>query len=386
MLMLGRAYACGRAPVESPMYSFDPSEEQKMIIDTAREFARKEMTPKAHEADETAKLPDGFLAQAWELGLAVAAIPEKYNGAAMERSAVTGALLFEELGAGDLSMALAMLAPATFAYPILDYGTDAQKDAWLPKCTAATFPKLTAALVEPSMDFDPLSLGCTAQKTASGYVLNGRKCFVPNGGAAEAFLVYAREGAEGFAFVQAFIVRRNSAGLVVGEKEKNMGVHALDSVELNFSDVKLPIDARVGGDTGIDFERVMSYSRIALSALALGVARAAFEHSVEYAKERKTFGQPIATRQSIAFLIADMRIELDAARLLVWEAAWQLDRGQKATKESYIAKLYTDEMVLKVTDDAVMVMGGHGFIRENPVERWLRNGRGFAAFEGIALV
>lgn len=368
------------------MYSFDPSEEQKMIIDTAREFARKEMTPKAHEADETAKLPDGFLAQAWELGLAVAAIPEKYNGAAMERSAVTGALLFEELGAGDLSMALAMLAPATFAYPILDYGTDAQKDAWLPKCTAATFPKLTAALVEPSMDFDPLSLGCTAQKTASGYVLNGRKCFVPNGGAAEAFLVYAREGAEGFAFVQAFIVRRNSAGLVVGEKEKNMGVHALDSVELNFSDVKLPIDARVGGDTGIDFERVMSYSRIALSALALGVARAAFEHSVEYAKERKTFGQPIATRQSIAFLIADMRIELDAARLLVWEAAWQLDRGQKATKESYIAKLYTDEMVLKVTDDAVMVMGGHGFIRENPVERWLRNGRGFAAFEGIALV
>jgi alkylation response protein AidB-like acyl-CoA dehydrogenase len=150
--------------------------------------------------------------------------------------------------------------------------------------------------------------------------------------------------------------------------------------------VKLPHEARVGGEQGIDFERVMSYSRVALSALALGVARAAYEHSVEYAKERKTFGRPIATRQSIAFSIADMRIELDAARMLIWEAAWRLDRGEKGTKETYLAKLYTDEMVLKVTDEAVIVMGGHGFIRENPVERWLRNGRGFAAFDGMAMV
>ena len=126
--------------------------------------------------------------------------------------------------------------------------------------------------------------------------------------------------------------------------------------------------------------------RVALSALALGVARRAYEHSVTYAQERKTWGQPIATRQSVAFSIADMRIELDAARLLVWEAAWRLDRGETATRESYLAKLSVDEMVLKVTDEAVMIMGGHGFIRENPVERWLRNARGFSAFEGLALV
>jgi alkylation response protein AidB-like acyl-CoA dehydrogenase len=369
------------------MYSFDPTEEQQMIVDTAREFARKEMAPKAHDADEAASLPQGFLAQAWELGLAVAAIPEKYNGAAMERSAVTGALLLEELGAGDLSMALAMLAPASFAYPILDYGTDAQKDKWLRLCTAASFPKLTAALCEPSMDFDPTALGCRAVAQGGEYLLQGRKCFVPNGGSAEAFLVYAREGdGEGFASVQAFIVPRDSKGLTVSEKEKNMGVHALDSVELAFDGVRLPSEARVGGDRGIDFERVMSYSRVALSALALGVARAAYEHSVDYAKERKTFGKPIATRQAIAFSVADMRIELDSARMLVWEAAWRLDRGETATKETYLAKLYTDEMVLKVTDEAVLVMGGHGFIRENPVERWLRNGRGFAAFEGLAMV
>jgi alkylation response protein AidB-like acyl-CoA dehydrogenase len=369
------------------MYSFDPTEEQQMIIDTARDFARKEMAPKAHDADEAAALPSGFLEQAWELGLAVAAIPEKYNGAAMQRSAVTGALLLEELGVGDLSMAFAMLAPATFAYPILDFGTDAQKDKWLPMCTAASFPKLTAALVEPNMDFDATALGCRARKEGGGYVLDGTKCFVPNGSSAETFLVYAREGeGEGFDTVQAFIVPRGLPGVSLGEKEKNMGVLALDSVELTLTGVKLPPEARVGGDKGIDFERIMSYSRVALSALALGVARAAYEHSVEYAKERKTFGRPIATRQAIAFSVADMRIELDAARMLVWEAAWKLDQGDKATKESYLAKLYTDEMVLKVTDEAVMVMGGHGFIRENPVERWLRNGRGFAVFEGMAMV
>lgn len=369
------------------MYSFDPTEEQQMMVDTAREFARKAMAPKAHEADEAAALPQGFLEQAWELGLAVAAIPEKYEGAAMERSALTGALLLEELGTGDLSMALAMLAPATFAYPILDYGTEAQKDKWLPLCTATSFPKVTAALVEPSMDFDPAALGCQARKAGGDYVLSGRKCFVPNGGSAETFLVYAREGeGEGFSQVQAFIVPRSTPGLVVSEKEKNMGVHALDSVELTLNDVKLPPESRVGGDKGIDFERVMSYSRVALSALAVGVARAAYEHSVEYAKERKTFGKPIGTRQAVAFMVADMRIELDAARMLVWEAAWRLDRGENATKETYLAKMYADEMVLKVADESVMIMGGHGFIRENPVERWLRNGRGFAAFEGMAMV
>lgn len=369
------------------MFSFDPTDEQQLIIDTAREFARREMAPHAHDADEAAALPEGFLAQSWELGLAVAAIPEKYDGADMERSAVTGALLCEELGAGDLSMTLAMLAPATLAYPILDHGTEAQKETYLRRCTGAAFPALTAALVEPSMDFDVTSLACTAKKHGDGYLLDGTKCFVPGGGTAETFLVYAREGeAEGFAGVQAFLVDRGAAGLRVSEREKNMGVHALDSRELTLEGVKVGADARVGGEAGIDFERTMSYSRVALSALAVGVARAAYEHSVQYAKERKTFGKAIAQRQSVAFMIADMRIELDAARLLVWEAAWLLDQGKNATKASYLAKLTCEEMVLEVTDNAVMVMGGHGFIRENPVERWLRNARGFASFEGLALV
>lgn len=369
------------------MYSFDPTEEQQMIIDTARDFARNEMTPKAHDAGEGAKLPEGFLEQSWELGLAVAAIPEKYDGADMDRSAVTGALLLEELGYGDVAMALAMLAPATVAYPVLDYGTDAQKDRYLKQCTGANFPKLTAALVEPDIDFDPTALGCLAARDGDNYLLTGAKCFVPNGSTAETFLVYAREGdGEGFDNVGAFFVPADAAGLTVGDKEKNMGVDALDTVELKLDGVKVPADARLGGDAGCNYEKIMSYSRIALSALALGMARAAFEHSAEYAKERKTWGKPIAQRQSVAYMIADMRIELDAARALVWEAAWQLDQGNAATRETYLAKMITDDMILKVTDDAVMVMGGHGFIRENPVERWLRNGRGFASFEGMAMV
>jgi acyl-CoA dehydrogenase len=368
------------------MFDLEPTEEQQLMVQTARELAKNDMDPKAHAADEAAKLPADFLKKSWELGLACAAIPEQYDGAAMERSAVTGALILEELGWGDLSMALAMLAPASVAYPVADFGTEAQKEKYLRACTSATFPQLTAALMEPDYDFDPTALRTTAKKQDKGYALNGKKCFVLNGSTAETFLVYAREGAEGFGGVAAFFVSRDAKGLTIGAKEKNLGINAVDSVELELNDVRVSPDARLGGEGPIDFERIMSYSRIALSALAVGVARRAYEHSVAYALERKTWGQPIATRQSVAFAVADMRIELDAARLLVWEAAWQLDRGNVATQESYLAKMVSDEMALKVTDEAVMIMGGHGFIRENPVERWLRNARGFAAFEGLALV
>jgi acyl-CoA dehydrogenase len=368
------------------MFDLEPTEEQQLMVQTARELAKNEMDPKAHDADEAAALPADFLKRSWELGLACAAIPEQYDGASMDRSAVTGALILEELGAGDLAMALAMLAPASVAYPVLDFGTTAQKERYLRACTSSEFPKLAAAIVEPDYDFDPTALRTTAKKQASGYVLQGRKCFVVNGSLAETFLVYAQEGAEGFGGVAAFFVPRDTKGLTVGDKEKNMGVNALDSVTLTLDNVVVPPEARLGGEGPINFERIMSYSRVALSALALGVARRAYEFSVEYALERKTWGQPIATRQSVAFSVADMRIELDAARLLVWEAGWLLDRGETATRESYLAKMVVDDMVLKVTDDAVMIMGGHGFIRENPVERWLRNARGFASFEGLALV
>jgi alkylation response protein AidB-like acyl-CoA dehydrogenase len=368
------------------MYSFEPTEEQQSIIDTVRDFAKTEMRPKSMEADEKDSLPEGFLQKSWDLGLAVAAIPEAYGGSGIERSAITGALLAEELGYGDVAMGIATLVPSLVAYPIVDYGTEEQKKKYLPLFTGSSFPKATAALVEPSMDFDPTDLTTTARKRGSSYVISGKKCLVPLGSSAELFVVFAREGGAGFENVQAFIVPRGAKGLTVSEKEKNMGVKALDTVRLTLDDVEVPPDARLGGDKGIDFEKIMSYSRIALAALAVGVSRAALDHSVTYAKERTAFGEAIGQRQAVAFMIADMALEIDATRVLLWEAAWRLDKGEKGTKETYLTKMYADKTALKVTDNAVQVMGGHGYIRENPVEGWLRHARGFATFDGMALV
>lgn len=368
------------------MYSFEPTEEQQSIIDTVRDFAKTEMRPKSMEADEKSDLPTGFLQKSWELGLAVAGIPEAYGGSGIERSAVTGALLAEELGYGDVAMGIATLAPALVAYPVVDYGTEEQKKKYLPLFTGSAFPKATAALVELSMDFDPTELVTTATKKGSSYVISGQKCLVPLGSSAELFLVYAREGGAGFGNVQAFIVPRGAKGLTVSEKEKNMGVKALDTVRLTLDNVEVPLDAKLGGDKGIDFEKILSYSRIALASLAIGLSRAALEHSTTYAKERTAFGEAIGQRQAVAFMIADMALEIDAMRVLVWEAAWQLDKGGPATKETYLAKLYADKNALKVTDNAVQVMGGHGYIRENPVEGWLRHARGFYTLDGAALV
>jgi len=186
--------------------------------------------------------------------------------------------------------------------------------------------------------------------------------------------------------VQAFVVPRSAKGLTVSEKEKNMGIKALDTVRLTLENVEVPADAKLGGDKGINFEKIMSYSRIALSSLAIGVSRVALEHSTTYAKERTAFGEAIGQRQAVAFMIADMALEIDAMRVLVWEAAWTLDKGGPATQETYLAKLYSDKQALKVTDNAVQVMGGHGYIRENPVEGWLRHARAFYTLDGCALV
>ena len=183
-----------------------------------------------------------------------------------------------------------------------------------------------------------------------------------------------------------FIVPRVRSVLKVSEREKNMGLKPLATYELELKDCRVGADARLGGDNGIDFSRLMSESRVAYSALAVGMMNAAFEYARDYAKERKAFGVPIATKQAIAFILADMAIEIDAARLLVWEAASHLDKTGDALKESYLAKNYIAASALKVTDNAVQVLGGHGYIREHPVEMWLRNARGIATIDGIATV
>ena len=369
------------------MFSLEPSEEQRMIQDTAKSFAAEQMRSRYRDCDEKGELPDDLLNGAWELGLVSAVVPEAHGGTGMERSAVTGAMMAEELAWGDLAMTLAMTAPALFAYPILTVGTDEQKKKYLPLLCQLQPAKLTAAVMEPLVNFDLSGLTCTAKAKGKGFVLNGRKCFVPLGGKAEKILVYAaKDGKPGYENVGGFIVERGQKGLTVGERERNMGLAALHTVELELQDVEVGAEAVLGGDQGCDFARLMSYSRVALSAMALGVARAANEYALNYAKERVAFGEPIAHRQAISFMIADGFMELEAARLLIWEAAWRLDAGKDAFKEAYLAKLYTDQVVVKCTDDAVQTLGGHGYIREHPVELWLRNGRGFSTFEGLATV
>jgi acyl-CoA dehydrogenase len=370
------------------MIDFELSEEQQMIRDAVGAFAIEQMRPAARAADESGTVPPELIEKLWELGVVVqSAIPEKFGGAGDTRSAVTGAVIAEELGYGDIAIATHAMAPRLFAFPILEMGTDVQRERYLKPFAAPKFVAATAALMEPRFDFDPTAQATTVRREGSGLVLNGRKCLVPLAAESESVLIYAAsDGNAGFKGVDGFIVAKNTPGLTISEREKNMGFKALASYGLEFKDCKVAPEARLGGEGGINFSRIMSEARVAISAMAVGMARAAYEYARDYAKERRAFGVPIAQKQAIAFILADMAIEVDAARLLVWEAAWELDRGEDALQSSYIAKNYIAASVLKIADNAVQVLGGHGYIREHPVEMWLRNARGLATLDGIATV
>jgi alkylation response protein AidB-like acyl-CoA dehydrogenase len=252
----------------------------------------------------------------------------------------------------------------------------------LPLFGGEKYKAATAALIEPRFGFDPYSLSTAARLDGNEYVLNGEKCYAPLAAEADSLLVYAAENG----ISQAFVVEKGTKGLDVGGREKNMGIKALATYEITLKNCRIPKENRLGGEKGHDFNRTMNCSRVALSAMAVGVAKAAMEYSRDYARERVAFGEPIGSRQAVAFMLAEMAIEIDATRLMTWEAAWRLDRKEEATKEAALAKAYADDMVLMVTDRAVQVLGGHGYVREHPVELWLRNGRGFATFDGMAIV
>jgi acyl-CoA dehydrogenase len=364
------------------MISFSPTEEQQMIVKLVKQFANDEMRKVYRECDENGEIPGHIIDTAWAMGLVSSGIPEEYGGPGGEHSAVTGALIAEELAWGDLSMAMQILSPALVVYPILEVGTEEQKKKYLPAFCEDKVKAATAALIEPRFDFDSGSLSTTASLKDGSYVLKGQKCLVPVASDADLLMVYAAEKGKS----HGFIVEKGTKGLEVGEREKNMGIRALATYELSLKNCSIPKANKLGGEKGLDFERATNCSRVALAAMAVGVARAAFEYSRDYAKERFAFGEPIASRQAIAFMLAEMAIEVDATRLMAWEAAWKLDRNEDATKEASLTKAYADDMVLMVTDRGVQILGGHGYIREHPVELWLRNGRGFATFDGMAIV
>jgi alkylation response protein AidB-like acyl-CoA dehydrogenase len=297
------------------MVSFQPSEDQQLILDMVAAFAREQIRPRAHDADETGGVPGDIVQQGWELGLVQSAIPEAYGGAGDSRSAVTGALIAEELAWGDLSMAMHLLAPRLLLYPVLEMGTEEQKQRILTPYTGAQFRAATAAVMEPRYDFDLSALTATARRENGAYVVDGAKCYVPLGDDAEHLLVYARTDArDGYESVGGFLVEKGAAGVQIVEREKNMGIKALATHEITFDNCRVPVANRLGGDAGCDFAKLMNYSRVGLAAMAVGVARAAFEYARDYAKDRKAFGVAIGQKQAIAFMLAEMAVEIDATR------------------------------------------------------------------------
>jgi alkylation response protein AidB-like acyl-CoA dehydrogenase len=362
------------------MIDFEPSEEQQLVIDTVRAFAQNEVRPRARDCDEAAKLPSELLAAAHELGLVANALPEAFGGGG-EHSAVTGALVAEELAWADLSIALAILSPALVALPVAEFGTAEQKAAVLPRFTAERFVPGALALVEPRIDSDPIRPALRARRDGAHYRLEGRKCLVPWLEGGDSLLVVADDDGT----PQAFLVPRDAPGLSASP-ERWLGIQALPTAELELAGVRVPAAARLGGEAGADVRRIVDRGRVALSAMAVGVARAAFEIARDYARQREAFGAPIATKQAIAFKLADMAIEIDGARLLAWEAAWRLDQRQDASREAALAIDQARRVSLAVADGAVQVLGGHGYTREYLPEMHLRNARGFAVFEALALV
>jgi acyl-CoA dehydrogenase len=362
------------------MLEFELDEEQKMLVDAIGRFAQTRIRKVYRDAEEEGAIPDELIRAGWDFGLLPSAIPEEHGGFG-EYSVVTNALATEELAYGDLAIALNILAPGLTAIPIMLAGTEDQKQTFLPRYCDSTPPPITAALAEPRIQFNPRNLKTTAVLDDNDYVLTGKKCLVPLADDADHFVVYANDQGS----TQAFIVPVETEGLKVAEREKLMGIQALPTFRVEIEECRIPAENRLGGEVGIDFDLILNHGRVALGAAAVGVAKAGYEYALEYAKNRVQFDEPVAHRQSIAFLLADMAIEVDAARLLVWETAWRIDQGLDATKEATLMKCFIDDAVVQIADRAVQTLGGYGYVREYPVELWLRNARGFASFDGLAI-
>jgi alkylation response protein AidB-like acyl-CoA dehydrogenase len=295
--------------------------------------------------------------------------------------------VLEELGAGDAALGLAVAQPSLFAFAVADLGTPEQKKRWLPLFTGPSFPKAAVAWIEPSPVFDALALQTQAEPKHGSFVLSGKKRFVVLGDRAEHFLVIAKnaQSAEtGFGALDAFVVPRSAKGVTVGALEQNLGLKGLPTVGLVLDRVEVPATDRLGGDAGLDARRLLALSRTGGAALLLGLARAVMEYAIPYAKDRVAFDEAIAQKQAIAFLLSDMQVETDALRWLVWKAASLLEQGQDATRESAFAWITAAEQVMKIADNGVQVLGGHGFIREHPVEMWYRHARTLSVLEGVA--
>jgi acyl-CoA dehydrogenase len=368
--------------------SFALTEEQKALRQLAREFAEKEIRPKAAEYDENSTHPVDVIAKAFEIGLMNPHIPEEYGGLGLP--GFDGMLVGEELSWGCSGIAVSIVANTLGAGPVLLAGSDEQKRDWLPPLLEE--PILCSfGLTEPDAGSDVARIKTTAERRGDEYVLNGSKTFITNAGHAAWTVVFAKtDASKGHRGLSAFIVPMDTPGVTVEKHLDKMGQRATDTSAFSLQDVVVPAANRIG-EEGDGFKIAMmtlDFTRPGTAAGAVGVAQAALDYSVDYAKERVTFDVPIAMHQGVNFLVADMATEIEAARLLVWQAAWMLDSGygRKATLYSSFAKRFAADTAMKVTTDAVQVFGGYGYIKEYPVEKLMRDAKLFQIYEGTSQI
>ncbi len=366
--------------------SFALTEEQRDLKALAHDFAAKEIRPKAAEYDEHQTHPADIVEKAHALGLMNVHLPEELGGPGL--SIFDGILIGEELSWGCSGIAVTLVANTLGSAPVLLAGTDEQKREWLPQLIEE--PLLCSfALTEPNAGSDVSGIQTTAVRQGDEYVLNGSKMFISNAGHASWIVVFAStDKSKGQKGLSAFVVPADADGVTVEKHLDKMGQRATDTSALAFQDVKVPAANRLG-EEGEGFKiamRTLDHTRPGTAIGAVGVARAAYELSVDYSRERVQFGQPIAMNQGVNFLIADMAAEIEAARLLTWQAAWLLDQGKRATLQSSYAKRFASDMAMKVTTDAVQIFGGYGYMKEYPVEKLMRDAKLFQIYEGTSQI
>ncbi len=370
------------------MIDFDLTDEQRQMRDLAHRFAQKEIRPVAPEFDEREEMPYDLLCRAAQTGLTSYFIPEKYGGGGADH--LTHILVSEEIAWGCAGVGTILGANALCATPVLVGGNEDQKAVFLERFASTDHPYLGAfALTEPSAGSDVSSIITEARRDGSSYVINGYKHFITNAGIADLYVVFATTdislGARG---LTAFLVEKGARGLVSEGKEKKLGIRASHTGTLVFEDVRIPVDNRLG-EEGEGFKIAMKtfeFTRSHIAALSVGVARAAYEYALQYAKDRIQFGKPILQNQGVSFLLADMAMQIDAARLLSWRAARLADQGRPCALEASMAKVFAADMAMKVTTDAVQILGGYGYSRDYPVEKWMRDAKIMQIYEGTSQI
>jgi alkylation response protein AidB-like acyl-CoA dehydrogenase len=365
-------------PTLEPKLPFALTDEQREIQRLCRDFAAREIRPISLEVDEAdVEVPWAVWRKAAGIGLTAFMLPEEYGGGGMT-DCLTACVVQEELSHGCSGIGNLITSGGFFAEPVLALGTPEQKERWL-RPLAGEDPPLTAlATTEPQSGSDAAGIQTRARRVDGGYVLSGQKSWISNGGVARFYLIFATvEPGSGSRGITAFLVEDSDAGLTCGQPMRKMGQRAIPSVELFLEDLFVADDRRLG-DEGQGFRGLMETfdrSRVTLAASATGLARAALEYAVAYAKERRQFGRPIADFQAVAFRLADMALKVDASRLLTWRAARLIDAGERATTEAAMAKLHASETAMWCTWAALQTLGGWGYSREYPVEKWMRDAK-----------